>query len=142
MQGGIGNSVSCVIEETPPQGAVQAKGAPDSLLERILCKKGKCAELLRYLMNEWYGAIRRRTYDLKPHHDVSGGRNLRHSIQGSRSSPYDQETRHAADKLKSDRSVFMNVVPVRPAWMSGGDVNLYMVRGARFHLPVDIIGDA
>ena len=59
MQGGVGNSISRVIEETSPQSAVQSKGAPDSLLERILCKEGKCAELMGYLMNEWYSAIRR-----------------------------------------------------------------------------------
>jgi hypothetical protein len=111
-------------------------------LDRILRKEGKCAELLGYLMNEWYSAIRRRPYDLKPHHDVSSGSNLRHGIQGPGSSPYDQETSHAAYQLKSDRSVFMRVVPVSPAGLSGGDVNLYVVGGARFHFSVDIIGDA
>ena len=61
-----------------------------------------------------------RPYDLKAHNDVSSRRNLRHSVQGSGSSPDDQKARHSADQLKSDRSVLMSVVPVRPAWMITG----------------------
>src|SRR5207253_334970 len=110
-QGGIGNSVGGDIEKAPPRSAIHPIFAPRAHLLFAVGVGRPGAELLGLLVNENYITVQSRPNELKAHDDILGRRDFRHCIQCSGSTLDDEESGHAADKLESDRTMLMRVVP-------------------------------
>ena len=93
------------------------------------------------LVNENYITVQSRPNELKAHDDILGRRDFRHCIQCSGSTLDDEESGHAADKLESDRTMLMRVVPKGSSRVILGDIDLYFIGRARLHQPKRVIAN-
>ena len=100
---------------------------PDTLLcecrawwEKGGVREGERAELFRLLIYENDITVAYASNDLKGHWDIFGGSNLRHCVEGSRSSIDDQKTGHTGEELIRRRSMLVHMVPVGAGRMSSG----------------------
>src|SRR5262249_54709257 len=81
------------------------------------------------------------TYYLKGHHHLLGGFHLRHVVKCPTPSLYDEDASHAPEKLKSDSSVLVGMVPECATWVVARNLDQYEVSSPWCHLAEDIIGD-
>src|SRR5262249_10949162 len=80
-------------------------------------------------------------YELKGHQHLFSSLHLRHSVKCSRSPLYDQETRHATEKLEGDSPVLVGMVPEGATRVVARNLDQHEVSSPWLHLAEDIIGD-